>query len=203
MDANERSKVFFGVLNVPIDCTNPDMFFTFLNWDSLGDSFSKYAYIVHDKDVKEAPGNGGLSLILPFNPQFEVLKTIHAHILLVSPNRRRTSSVIDEVASILDLPRNCVSIQKCLNITASLQYMIHWNQKDKFQYSFSDIFCNDESFLISNFRADDTSFTQYFLTLLEESKGNYPALISKIGLQLGRKYKDIIYNYFKYRGWFR
>lgn len=200
---NERSKVFFGVLNVPLGCTNPDRFFTFLNWDSLGDSFSKYAYIVHDKDVKEAPSNGGSSLILRSVPQWQILKTIHAHILLVSPNRRRTSSVIDEVSSILDLPPNCVSIQKCINITASLQYMIHWNQKDKFQYSFSDIFCNDEAFLISNFRASESSFTQYFLSLLEESKGNYPALISQIGLQLGRKYKDIIYNYYKYRGWWR
>lgn len=200
---NERSKVFFGVLNVPNGCSNPDRFFTFLNWDSLGDSFSKYAYIVHDKDVKEAPSDGGLSLIVRSVPQWELLKTIHAHILLVSPNRRRTTSVIDEVASILDLPRNCVSIQKCINITASLQYMIHWNQKEKFQYSFSDIYCNDESFLISNFRADEASFTEYFLSLLEDSKGNYPALISKIGLQLGRKYKDIIYNYFKYRGWFK
>lgn len=199
----DRGKAFFGVLNFPkYDTRSFCVQFLDLPFYRLGDSFQQYAYILHDKDKKEITFSDSL-VSLDTKEEFTLLKTPHVHFLIVSPNRRRVQAVYKEVASLLGLPLNCVSCQVCENISSSLQYRIHYQQPDKFQYSFDDIRCSNYSWLVSNFRADESTFTYYLLGEIEKSNGDYVSLIQSIGVSFGRKYKDIIYNYYKYKGWFK
>lgn len=199
----DRGKAFFGVINFPFyDTRNYALQFLDLPFYKFGDSFCEYAYILHDKDKKEITSSDSL-LPLDTKEEFSILKTPHVHFLVVSPNRRRVEAVYKEVALMLGLPLNCVSCQVCENISSSLQYRIHFQLPNKFHYSFDDIRTNNSSWLVSNFRADETSFTYYLLDEIEKSKGDYCSLIQSIGISYGRKYKDIIYNYYKYKGWFR
>lgn len=196
---DDRGKAFFGVLNFPADkIYNYQSFFLSIPWASLGVSFSNYAYILHDKDLVDKGaflGNSGMAVASP--------KTPHVHFLLVSPNRRRVGSVINEVSNLLGFPTCLVSLRVCSSVPSSLLYMIHYFQKDKFQYSVSSLCSNNPTWLFSNLVADEFSFTKYFLSKLEASKGDYVRLINDIGLSLGRKYKDIIYNYYRFKGWFK
>lgn len=199
----DRGKAFFGVLNFPkYDNRNFAIQFLDLPFYKFGDSFSQYAYILHDKDKKDITSSDSL-VPLDTKEEFSLLKTPHVHFLILSPNRRRVQAVYKEVASLLGLPLNCVSCQVCENISSSLQYMIHYQQPDKFQYNFDDIRTNNYSWLVSNFRADETTFTYFLLGEIEKSQGDYISLIKSIGVTYGRKYKDIIYNYYKCKGWFK
>lgn len=199
----DRGKAFFGVLNFPkYDTRNPLVQFLDLPFYKFGDSFTQYAYILHDKDKKDIASSGSL-VPLDTKEEFSILKTPHVHFLVLSANRRRVEAVYKEIAFLLGLPLNCVSCQVCENISSSLQYMIHYQQPNKFQYSFDDIWCSNYSWLVSNFRADESAFTFYLLGEIEKSKGDYVSLIQSIGVSYGRKYKDIIYNYYKFKGWFK
>ena len=198
-----RGKAFFGVLNFPkYDTRNFAIQFLDLPFYKLGDLFQQYAYILHDKDKKEIASSDSV-VPLGAREEFSLLKTPHVHFLVLSSNRRRVTAVYKDISSLLGLPLNCVSCQVCQNISSSLQYMIHYQQPDKFQYNFDDIRSNNYSWLVSNFRADESTFTYFLLDEIEKSQGDYISLIKSIGVTYGRKYKDIIYNYYKYKGWFK
>lgn len=199
----DRGKAFFGVVNFPkYDTRNYVVQFLDLPFYKFGDSFVQYAYILHDHDKREI---GSSDSLVPLDTKevFSLLKTPHVHFLVVSPNRRRVQAVYKEIALLLGVPLNCVSCQVCQNISSSLQYRIHYQQPEKFQYNFDDIRSSNYSWLVSNFRADESSFTFYLLGQIEKSQGDYISLIQSIGVSYGRKYKDIIYNYYKFKGWFK
>lgn len=199
----DRGKAFFGVVNFPkYDTRNPLVQFLDLPFYKFGDSFSQFAYILHDKDKKEITSSDSL-VPLDTKEGFSLLKTPHVHFLVISPNRRRVEAVYKEIASLLALPLNCVSCQVCENISSSLQYMIHYQQPSKFQYNFDDIRSSNYTWLVSNFRSDERSFTFYLLGEIEKSQGDYISLIKSIGVSYGRKYKDIIYNYYRFKRWFK
>lgn len=199
----DRGKAFFGVVNFPkYDTRNPLVQFLDLPFYKFGDSFTQYAYILHDKDKKDIASSGSL-VPLDTKEEFSILKTPHVHFLVLSANRRRVEAVYKEIAFLLGLPLNCVSCEVCENISSSLQYRIHYHQLDKFQYNFDDIRTNNYTWLVSNFSADESTFTFYLLGEIEKSKGDYVSLIQSIGVSFGRKYKDIIYNYYKFKGWFK
>lgn len=199
----DRGKAFFGVINFPkYESRSPVVQFLDLPFYKFGDLFSQYAYILHDKDQKEIEASSSL-VPLGVSEEFTRLKTAHVHFLVLSPNRRRVDAVFKDIARLLGLPVNCVSAQVCENISSSLQYMIHYQQPNKYQYSFDDIRASNYSWLVSNFRSDESTFTYFLLNEIEKSQGDYVSLIQGIGVSFGRKYKDIIYNYYKYKGWFK
>ena len=81
----------------------------------------QYAWILHDADTNTDTGE----LIEP-----------HIHVYIEFPNPRSFKSIAD----ILDIPENMVC--KVIDKNGILQYLIHKNQPDKFQYNFSDIHTN-------------------------------------------------------------
>jgi len=82
---------------------------------------NQYAWIVHDKDTD--PDTGEL-----------IEKHVHAYIEF--PNPRSFASV----ASLIGIAENMVC--KVIDKNGILQYLIHKNQPDKYQYPFEDITSN-------------------------------------------------------------
>lgn len=84
----------------------------------------QYAWIVHDKD-SHTNDDGE---IIP------VEKHVHAYIEF--PNPRSFKSV----AELLNVPEN--QVQKVIDKNGILQYLVHKNQPEKYQYNFEDITSN-------------------------------------------------------------
>jgi len=80
-----------------------------------------YAWIIHDKDI---------------NPETNQLIEKHVHAYIEFPNPRS----FDSVAELIGIPPNM--LLKVIDKNGILQYLIHKNQPDKFQYDFKDIQSN-------------------------------------------------------------
>jgi hypothetical protein len=76
-----------------------------------------YAYILHDKDCDE---DG-------------VIKKAHWHVVLRFKNQQWNSAIAKD----LEITPNY--IEKCKNFDNALQYLIHYNDSDKFQYSLDEV----------------------------------------------------------------
>lgn len=80
-----------------------------------------YAWIIHDKDI---------------NPETGEIIEPHVHVYLEFKNPRSYASVADQ----LDVAENMVC--KVIDKNGILQYLIHKNQPEKYQYNFTDIHAN-------------------------------------------------------------
>jgi hypothetical protein len=81
----------------------------------------QYAWIIHDKDINHETG--------------ELIEK-HVHAYVEFPNPRSFKSV----AELLNVPEN--QVQKVIDKNGILQYLIHKNQPEKYQYDFNDITSN-------------------------------------------------------------
>lgn len=88
---------------------------------ALVEQCPQYAWIIHDKDIDHDTG--------------ELIES-HAHAYIEFPNPRSYKSV----AEILNVQENMVC--KVIDKNGILQYLIHKNQPDKFQYDYSEIHSN-------------------------------------------------------------
>lgn len=104
--------------------------------EKLNDSLSRncmfYASIKHDKDTDK---DG-------------CLKIIHFHYVITCASRKRISTMLYFLADSLgydvnniDL-LNTIQIDKCDSVPLSIQYLIHKNNADKYQYDTKDIVTN-------------------------------------------------------------
>ena len=80
--------------------------------------FTKWASIVHDKDVDTETG--------------ELIKE-HTHIVVEFPNPRHITGVAKE----LSIGANY--IQECRNFENALSYLIHFNEETKYQYDIDEV----------------------------------------------------------------
>lgn len=81
----------------------------------------KWAYILHDSDVEKETGE---------------LKKAHFHVYMEFENDRSFS----KIAEVFHLAEN--NIQKARSTRGSIRYLIHADDVDKYQYSYSDIVTN-------------------------------------------------------------
>lgn len=105
-----RSKYYSLVLYPNEDITHKDCINYIVN-------NIDYALICHDKDINEDL----------------TLKKEHYHIVLAFPNYRWIDSVQEE----LKIPINY--IEKSSSLESALKYLIHYNNKEKFQYDISQV----------------------------------------------------------------
>ena len=106
------------------EISTKDLIVKLLAW--CQNNTSLYAFILHDRDINE---------------QGEP-KTPHIHLTMEIPHAKRLSTILKDVASFTLVNPLAVSIDKCSNLDASIQYLIHKNNPEKYQYSKDDIACN-------------------------------------------------------------
>ena len=86
----------------------------------------EFAFILHDLDVAE---DG-------------TLKTPHIHIYAKFQKVKRLGTFLNDLARSLDINPLSISVEKCVSMESSLQYLIHKNDLDKYQYSMGEIVTN-------------------------------------------------------------
>ena len=98
----------------------------FISQNLNRDYCCKYAYIHHDFDLKD-------------NGEY---KTFHTHMVIWCCIRCRKSTLINYISSHSNLPKECVSVEPCSNVSAMIRYLIHQDSPDKHRYIKEDIETN-------------------------------------------------------------
>lgn len=101
-----------------------------IDYKELCDDLSRcsflYAFRLHDKDVNE---NGEL-------------KTPHIHLHLTCDKRHQIKYFIYLLADLLHFDESLISVKVSNSDAGDIQYLIHKNNPDKFQYSSDGIYTN-------------------------------------------------------------
>lgn len=86
--------------------------------DALSSLGFIYASILHDKDID----NNG------------VLKNPHYHLIIKVDKRIRGKTLLYKLVEIFKTNVENIQINECFNFISSIQYLIHKNDNDKYQY---------------------------------------------------------------------
>ena len=121
---NSKSELFTLVIDKHDRLNNIEITPTILKGYLDNEDFiDYYAFILHDRDV---------------NDEGEI-KTPHYHIVLKCNSRYAKESIITDFAKNLKINRVCVKVKAYHDICGAVQYLVHQNDKDKFQYDRSEI----------------------------------------------------------------
>lgn len=126
-----KAKRVSVVINVPTNVNFEDFLADFyeglrlLNWGG-----NVYYSIIHDKDLND---DGDL-------------KIVHAHLVCCSDYSLMLKSWLSFLGNVFKVPLNCISLQPVKDFERALQYLVHANDNDKYQYSINDVLSNDFDF---------------------------------------------------------
>lgn len=139
-----------------------------------------YGYILHDKDVLE-DGSG---------------KTPHIHLVaLLNSNRCRLSTTLNNISSALGVSEMAITIDKCSDFNGSIQYLIHKNNQDKYQYSVLDITTNmPKGELDVYLNSDNGSISLETIIAVVKRNKTITGVIRDIGLNNYRIYRNVIWD---------
>lgn len=130
----------------------------------------KYASIVHNRDTNE---DGEL-------------KKEHMHIILKLDNTCENSTIENNLGLRAGL------VQSVISLKGALEYLIHYNNPDKFQYSITEVE-GDLRQLLENYLNDNTNEAQRFKETLEIVKCYRPVSVFDLAVLLTELgYYDIL-----------
>ena len=143
-------------------------------------SESNYFYIFHDKDTDD---NGEL-------------KKPHYHLRIESNKRIRKSTLLNMLNERFNT--DGVQIEKCENLISSVQYLIHLNDADKYQYDIDEVHTNnkDRLELLINSKpqnkATDDEIENGLIDLILECNYSLVALYYRLGASKMAHYLSLI-----------
>ena len=136
-----------------------------------------YAMILHDKDIND---NGEC-------------KIKHIHIVYELRTRTRLSTELRYLSKKFSINVNAISIEKMNNFVGSVQYLIHKNDSNKYQYRISDIYTNiDPKELNMYIEMENITFSWEYLKEVLAACENVIEIIDMIGLNYYRLYRGVI-----------
>lgn len=142
-----------------------------------------YAYILHNKDVLE---NGEI-------------KTPHIHLVaILKNNRQRLSTTLGNIGVALELSVLAISIDKMSDIVGSLQYLIHKNNTEKYQYEEKKIHTNISSGELATYMASDSKSMsiEYLVDVVSKHRSKIE-IMRTIGLSYYHLYRNTINDIYK------
>lgn len=152
---------------------------------SKEDDFKYWAFIKHDSDV-DVDGE---------------VKREHYHIVVVLNDKLGKNSVMMGFVKELMINPSCVSIRKCLDVVKSVQYLIHQNDKDKYQYDLLDIWTNDVNEMMSILMNNVSTYEvdiEYLIKLTESCK-SLKQVYMQLGLKRSKEYRSLVIDLWKER----
>lgn len=144
----------------------------------------QYAFIKHDKDTTD---NGEV-------------KTLHYHVVVLNSikKRQRLSTILTNIADTLGISTLSISIEPLKNDIGALQYLIHKNDSDKYQYHKNDIVTNiDLNELETYLQAENDNITIDRLVQLCKSCNNIIEVMQAVGLGRYHIYRNVILDIWK------
>lgn len=139
-----------------------------------------YAFILHHKDTLD---NGEL-------------KTPHIHLVCnLLDKRLRLSTTLNNLANTLKVPNLAISIDKYQSFEGSIQYLVHKNNDDKYQYSIKDIISNinDSELDVYLNSVNDNISLETLIAIVKRSQ-RITDVMRDIGLGNYRVYRNVIWD---------
>lgn len=156
-----------------------------IDYDQLNMVGFDYFLILHDKDIDK---NG-------------VLKHKHYHLVISAMNKHRYSWYLNRVTEIFNCSPNAVQISSCDSLVGSVQYLIHKNNADKYQYDRYDIMTNVLSSHLEEMINEDISSEGLTFSKLQEiydeCNGNKLDIMKKIGLSTYNTFYRVITDFIR------
>lgn len=138
-----------------------------------------YYGILHDKDTDS---NGER-------------KRAHLHIVLCSLNRMRVKQLINYLSDTCDTNNENIQVMEVLSLVGSIQYLIHLNDCNKFQYDKSEIITNDErnldGYLLESIKVNQVT-TKVLIDFIFVQQLGRLELINCIGIGSYTHYRNTI-----------
>lgn len=137
-----------------------------------------YAFIKHDNDVDERT---------------------HYHIVVCLNTSYAKNTIINAFATALTCNVDIVHVRKIRSFVLSVQYLIHKNDKDKYQYEYLDIWTNDVNELNTCLYANFSSYEMDIEYLYELCKkcGSLADIYKELGIQKAKQYRSLIIDMYK------
>lgn len=160
----------------------------------------RYWWSLHDKDTWEGQ-----------------LKVAHVHFVVQYPRKRRWSAVFSDLCSCFGVPaqvqgttsdgefaceedgspkmvwNSWLTMSVCVSPIGAIRYLVHASDKDKFQYSFSNIMTNDLAMAKMAMLCVHGALTSDVLAdVVWECKGNVRKICKLMGLEYFQKYNSTI-----------
>lgn len=142
----------------------------------LSNACHEYAFILHSLDTLE---DGSI-------------KTPHIHFCGNFKTVKRLSTILGEVSNVLGVSPLAVTISKYESFSACIQYLVHKNNPEKYQYFNDEIVTNIPSEEMDAFMEDDLKFDGDTLIKMVLSSPDRVSLIRTLGLTRYRLYRNII-----------
>lgn len=141
------------------------------------------AYILHNKDTDE---NG-------------VRKTHHFHIVIRCFNAYAKETILNDVCKHLVKNRNIVSVRALNDLTQSVCYLVHRDNKEKHKYDYQELFSNNVSLTEEMLNAPcsvNEPTIQDIIMLCAKSHTIKEVYIS-LGLKNAKLYRNVIKDLFE------
>lgn len=170
---NERANQWGIIINPPTDCDTLSLDYIY---NQLKGGVNFIACICHDRDVKD---DGAL-------------KTLHYHVVITT-SRLRKQTILNDLAEMLSIPSECISIEKIRNINSAIRYLCHLDDSDKQQYAPFEVLTNDETYLTNNLKNDQViNLDESNLIKIVKEANSYSEILLKIGSLNFKQYLPII-----------
>ena len=180
MSLDSQTKKFNVIINFPYQCRDTDVLSkinTFCNKYA-----NEYYYILHDKDVDE----------------FGQVKTKHIHLLFTYKEKRtrlkRMLSLLNgEIFGGMDKTRSLITIAIWKDYEFGIQYLIHKNDEDKYQYKVSDVYTSDLETLteVMDYTAEGSLSIDKIKVYCWEAN-SLTEVLTRVGLVNSRNYLNVI-----------
>lgn len=199
-----QTKLVSGVLNFPLKGEEFEDFDMVCEYAVrlrayLTSVADEWAFILHSCDIPEdaesaSDGDG----VVEDNPVVAYyhamnLKVPHIHFVFRASKRTRLMTWIYRIAYALGYDkaqRNLVSVENCKCVPFAIQYLVHYNHAEKYQYSVSDIVTNlTQKQLQFYFESDGTYIDVETLIDLVRTSDSQTDIIRRIGLETYMKYR--------------
>ena len=175
---DNKKYIYFAItLNAKKESTNPREELMHYQDLILANTKSFVSTIIHDKDLLE---NG--------QP-----KRIHAHVFIESPTKQTCKQVLLSINDYLKINEEQIQIEGSYNAYLQVQYQIHKNNADKFQYNDFEIRTNNEKLLNERLSKQYQTPEQLKQMLLSDLKSckSLIEFADKHGLEETNKYRNL------------
>jgi len=143
-----------------------------------------YYACVHDKDLYDSGEK----------------KLKHCHIVLECMKRQRAKQIINIMCDSFETNFANVQVDEVVSLVSSIQYLLHINDKNKYQYERKELLSNNQeqadAYLIETPKANELT-TQALFDFIFKDKLSRVELIYAIGIGKYQHYKSTIEDLYK------
>ena len=155
------------------------------NYLKDNESIVFYAFVLHNKDVKESGE----------------IEREHYHVVIVLKCPYSKTTIINDIAKCLLINKSCIGSRKIRDFVLMVQYLIHKNDKEKYQYDLLDIWTSDVNEVIGIMNEGISQFDLDINYLIElvNSCDSITSVYKELGLKKSRTYRSILIDLWKDR----